>query len=37
MTQINKHIDLEKYSYVTHKMVCCAVHNQLGDGFQELI
>jgi len=32
-------VDLEKYNPVTHKIIGCAmaVHNQLGNGFQEVI
>ncbi len=38
MEQMSK-IDLSKYNTTTHKIIGCAmaVHNQLGNGFQEVI
>ena len=36
---MKKDVDLERYNSVTHKIIGCAmaVHNQLGNGFQEVI
>jgi len=36
---MQKEVDLEKYNEFTHKIIgcCMSVHNQLGNGFQEVI